>query len=128
MFEEFSRGYYLGRLYVEPHDGERAVMHEGQHEEVNEQLYASDGVIDRLDYPLVMKIGPTHVPVQGENGVPADTVALPAGQIEEARVRNPPSLREVLLAKADRAAQLLELTGWSPFPDHLGGDEGATKG
>lgn len=117
MFEEFSRGYYLGRLYVEPHDGDLAVMHEGQHEEVNEQLYATDEPIERLDRPLVMKIGSTHVPVLGKAGVPADTLALPSNRLDDAGVSNPPSLREVLLAKADRAAQLLNLTGGFPFPE-----------
>jgi len=115
MFEEFSRGYYLGRLYVEPHDGEQAVMHGEQHEQVNEQLYATGEGVERLDLPLVMKIGPTHVPVHGEEGVPEDTVALPGPLLDEAGVRNPPSLHEVLLAKADRAAQLLNIVGRDPF-------------
>jgi predicted nucleic acid-binding Zn ribbon protein len=101
MFEQFSSGYYLGRLYVEPHSGNRAVMHSEQHEHVNEQLY------DGHSGPLVMKIGSTHVPVHGADGVPGQTVALPESVLPAAGVQNPPALREVLLAKADRATQLL---------------------
>ena len=41
MFEEFSAGYYLGRLYVSPREGEQAVMHEEHHEQANEQVYAT---------------------------------------------------------------------------------------
>lgn len=103
MFEQFSDGYYLGRLYVTPHDGERAVMHREEHEQVNEQLYETeDG-----EFPLVMKIGSSHVPVHGAAGVPGQTLALPERALTAAGVDNPPALEEVLLAKADRAAQLL---------------------
>lgn len=110
MFERFSSSYYLGRLYVEPHGGEHAVMQRDDHEQVNEQLYATGEGVERLDTPLVMKIGSRHFPVLGADGVPEGTVALPEGSLEEARVRNPPSLREVLLATRDRAAQLLRLS------------------
>ncbi len=105
MFERFSSGYYLGRLYVEPHGNERAVMHREQHERVSDQLY--DGADDPA--PLVMKIGSAHVPVHGADGVPGRTVALPESVLPAAGVENPPALSEVLLAKADRAAQLLDL-------------------
>lgn len=115
MFEEFSSGYYFGRLYVEPFDGDRAVMQRDQHERVNEQLYASGEGVERLDAPLVFKLDECHFPVHGESGVPEDTLALPSQILSDTRIRNPPTLREVLLAKADRAQQLLQLTGkWEP--------------
>lgn len=109
MFEQFSRGYYLGRLYVEPSPDETAKMCSTQHERVNRQLYADGEGIDRTDHPLVMKVGQTHLAVHGDEQVPADTLAVPEDILTEA-VRNPPTLTEVLLAKADRAAQLLEFT------------------
>lgn len=40
MFEQFSQGYYLGRLYVKPSGDQQATMCQDQHERVNEQLYA----------------------------------------------------------------------------------------
>jgi hypothetical protein len=111
MFEPFSGGYYLGRLYVEPHDGERAVMHRTQHERVNEQLYGDeDAAIRRLDHPLVMKVGRAHLPVHGAEGVPESTLGLPPELLERLDV-DAPTLSEVLLAKADRAEQLLSLSG-----------------
>jgi len=109
MFEQFSRGYYLGRLYVEPSSDETATMCQRQHEYVNEQLYADGTGIERLDRPLVMKVGSTHLTVHGEEGVPADTLSIPEGMLDDATARNLPTLQEVLLAKADRASQLLEL-------------------
>ena len=111
MFAEFSRGYYLGRLYVEPRDGERAVMHRDQHERVNEQLYADGEGLERLDAPLVMKLDNRHFAVHGDEGVPEGTLAVPEHLVADAGVRNPPALREILLAKADRATQLLRLSG-----------------
>jgi hypothetical protein len=105
MFERFSSGYYLGRLYVEPHEDDRAVMHREQHGRVRDDLY--DDADDPA--PLVMKIGPTHVPVHGADGVPGRTVALPEAVLAATGVENPPALSEVLLAKADRARQLLDL-------------------
>lgn len=107
MFEQFSRGYYLGRLYVEPSGG-AAAMCRDQHERVNEQLYGDDGVT-RTDLPLVMKLGRRHFPVHGAEEVPADTLAVPEAVLESADIRNPPSLSEVFLAKADHAAKLLSV-------------------
>lgn len=108
MFERFSRGYYLGRMYVEPTAGETAAMCRTQHEQLNRELYADGEGVERTDLPLVMKLGTCHFPVHGDGGVPADTIAVPEDLLEES-VPNPPALAEVLLAKADRATQLLEL-------------------
>lgn len=102
MFEQFSSGYYLGRLYVEPYDGERAAIHATHHERVNEQLYESD------ECPLVMKVGPTHLAVEGAEGIPQRTLALPERALAAADIENPPTLSEVLLAKAERAKQFLQ--------------------
>ena len=110
MFEQFSGGYYLGKLYVEPHDGEQAVIHRDDHEAVNEQLYADGEGIERLDAPLVMKVDNTHFPVLGDEGIPSGTLAVPADLLDEAS----PSQREVLLAKANRAMELLRYSGWQP--------------
>lgn len=118
MFEQFSSGYYLGRLYVEPHDGERAAIHSEDHERVNEQLYASSEGIERLDLPLVMKLDGTHFPVHGDDAVPSGTLAVPDRlAVPES---NLPDRREVFLAKADRADELLRYTGYdaadAPYP------------
>jgi hypothetical protein len=117
MFEQFSRGYYLGRLYVEPRDDEPAAMCRHQHEQVNEQLYADGEGIERTDRPLVMKVGSRHFPVEGASDVPAGRLAVPRGALEDESIRNPPTLTEVLLATADRAAQLLRVANGEPRSD-----------
>lgn len=106
MFEQFSRGYYLGRLYVEPGDSEIPKMCDRQYDQVTGKLY------DR-PVPLVMKLGRHHFAVEGETSVPADTLAVPESLLDDADVDNPPTLTEVFLAKADRAAQLLSLADGS---------------
>ncbi|MFC6716362.1 DUF5802 family protein [Natrialbaceae archaeon GCM10025810] len=111
MFEVFSRSYYLGRLYVTPTDGNRAVMHSEQHERINEEVYATGEGIERLDAPLVMKLETQHFPVHGDGAVPANTLAIPEPMLEETRIRNPPTLTEVFLARRERAEQLLEFAG-----------------
>jgi hypothetical protein len=111
MFEQFSSGYYLGRLYVEPYDGDRAAIHRAHHEQVNETLY------DAEDRPLVMKVGSTHLAVGGAEDIPGRTLALPERALSAAGVDNPPTLREVFLAKADRARQLLEFSDAPPGAD-----------
>lgn len=110
MFEQFSDGYYLGRLYVEPTAHECATMCRAQHRQVNEQLYADSEGIERLDTPLVMKLDQHHLAVHGNEDVPADTLAVPEELLTETTIQNPPSLQEVFLAKAERATQLLGLT------------------
>ncbi|MFC7056990.1 DUF5802 family protein [Halovenus salina] len=113
MFEQFSRGYYLGRLYVEPSNNDTVKMCREQHESVNEQLYGNDG-ITRLDNPLVMKLGSTHFTVRGGEEVPADTLTVPEKLLDERAVRNPPKWSEVFLAKADTAARLLDMANGQP--------------
>jgi hypothetical protein len=114
MFEAFSAGYYLGRLYVEPHDSDTPVLHSEHHEAVNRELYASGEGVERVDLPLVMKLETTHFPVLGDEDVPAGTLGLPPEYLDDLERCEPPSLCEVFLAKADRAAQLLEVSGWEP--------------
>ncbi|MCU4751798.1 DUF5802 family protein [Halobacteria archaeon AArc-curdl1] len=114
MFEVFSRSYYLGRLYVTPADGEHARMHRTQHERINEAVYATGDGIERLDTPLVMKLESGHFPVHGDDAVPANTLAVPESMLEGTRIRNPPALREVFLARKERAKQLLGLGGGHP--------------
>ncbi|MDF9745367.1 DUF5802 family protein [Natrinema salsiterrestre] len=111
MFEVFSRSYYLGRLYVTPTDGDHALMDSEQHERINEAVYATGDGLERLDTPLVMKLESRHFPVHGGTNVPANTLALPESMLEGTEIRNPPSLREVFLARRERAQQLLAFTG-----------------
>ncbi|QSG05813.1 DUF5802 family protein [Halapricum desulfuricans] len=118
MFEQFSRGYYLGRLYVEPQDQQPATLCRQQYEQIAAQLYAEQGRTTP-DRPLVMKLGTRHFRVHGDDGVPADTLAVPPRILEaDTRIHNPPALREVFLAKADRAEQLLEME--QSLPDQTG--------
>ncbi|AEH36296.1 DUF5802 family protein [Halopiger xanaduensis] len=115
MFEVFSRSYYLGRLYVTPTDRDRALMQREQHERINEEVYASGEGLEPLDSPLVMKLESQHFPVHGDEGVPANTLALPESLLEGTEIRNPPALQEVFLARRERARQLLEYAGgWEP--------------
>ncbi|WP_435346202.1 DUF5802 family protein [Haloarchaeobius sp. HRN-SO-5] len=114
MFEEFSSSYYLGRLYVTPSDGDATVMQREQHDRVAEQLYHDGTGITQLEEPLVVKLDTAHLAVHGEDGIPADTLAVPESLLDRMAIDNPPTLTEVLLAKADRASQLLQFTGYDP--------------
>jgi hypothetical protein len=107
MFEPFSSGYYLGRLFVEPSHDETATMQQAQHERVTEHLYATGEGVERLDAPLVMKLGETHLAVHGSPEVPEGTLSVPAETLESIRIENPPAVSDVLLAKADHAERLV---------------------
>jgi len=117
MFEEFSAGYYLGRLYVEPREGDRAVIHEEYHERANERVYATGEGVERLDGPLVMKLDGAHFPVHGAPDVPGGTLAVPDELLDSTEIEDPPTLTEVLLAKAGRATRLMEWFGADPTGD-----------
>jgi len=104
MFEDFSGAYYLGRMYVEPHDGDRPAMQYEDFETV------SQGVYDE-EKPLVMKVDRRHLVVDGDEGVPRGTLGVPRETVEELDVRNPPALKEVLLAKQGHAARILGIGG-----------------
>lgn len=112
MFEQFSSGYYLGRLYVEPGPGDHAVIHQRIHERLNEELYATGEGVERLDHPLLMKVGQSHVPVLGAPEVPERTLAVPEETLERSGIRNAPALSEVLLAKPEVAERFFEGVGF----------------
>ena len=112
MFEQFSSGYYLGRLYVEPYDGDRAIIQRTDHERMNEELYATGDGVERLDAPLVMKFdGTNHFPVLGDEEVPSGTLALPDHLADDEL----PDRCEVFLARGERAGELLRYAGYE-FP------------
>lgn len=115
MFETFSRGYYVGRLFVEPYGGKHAALQRDQHERVNQQLYATGAGVERLDLPLVMKLATQHFAVRGEDGVPENTLLIPHDRVNPGDRDTLPAPREVLLAKADRASQLLEIVSVGKF-------------
>ena len=114
LFKELSAGYLVGRFYIELYDGAYAVMDRDQHEKANEQVYATGEGVERLDQPLVMKVDTTHFPVLGADDVPTDTLALTDTVIEATQIDNPPTVKEVLVAKVERAVQLLEW--FTPYP------------
>lgn len=105
MFEEFSSGYYLGRMYVEPHDTDGPIMQDDDFEAVSRGVYDEE----RL---LVMKIGKRHLVVDGDGSVPTGTLGVPERIAQELRLRNPPSVKDVLLAKEDHAERILSLRGF----------------
>ncbi|MFB6304170.1 MAG: DUF5802 family protein [Haloferacaceae archaeon] len=110
MFERFSSEYFLGRLYVQPGEDDRAVIQRDDHERMNEELYATGEGVERLDNPLVMKLDGRHFPVHPDDAVPRGTLALPP----EMSDRSLPDRREVFLADADRAGELLRYAGYAP--------------
>lgn len=105
MFEDFSSGYYLGRMYVEPHEADVPVMQGDDFETVSHGVY--EGVEE--EKPLVMKIGKRHLVVGGDDSVPTGTLGVPEGVAEELDLRNPPSVKDVLLAKEIHAERILSL-------------------
>jgi hypothetical protein len=123
MFEQFSSGYYLGRLYVQLHDGPRAVLRESHHRQVCEQLYGSTATSESEDPPLVMRYQRQHFVVDGDDGIPEQTLAVP----EEWLADRPDPLepREVFLAKADRAHQLLQFAAGRERADSEDGPDGS---
>lgn len=108
MFAPFSSGYYLGRLYVAPAEGDHAKLQEAQLESVNRELYADGSGVERLDHPLVMKLQTNHFAVHPDESLPEGALAVPEPILESANVAHPPELREVLLAKADHAERLVD--------------------
>lgn len=105
MFEEFSSGYYLGRMYVEPHERDGPVIQNDDFEAVSRNVYNEEKA-------LVMRVGSHHLVVSGDDGVPTGTLGVPEGVAEELDLRNPPSVKDVLLAKQDHAERILSLRGF----------------
>lgn len=86
-------------------------MHQKQVERVNEQLYATGEGLERVDYPLIMKLWTRHFAVHGDDGVPENTLFVPEWMTEERTFDPLPGIREVLLAKPDVVQSVLEWSG-----------------
>jgi len=110
MFEDFSEAYLLGRMYVEPHDAEQPAMQDDDLEAVRRGVYGDGGGEDGV---VVMKVDRHHLVVGGDGSVPRGTLGAPRDRIEDLDLRNPPSLKEVLLAKPGYASRILSLIGGS---------------
>ena len=108
MFTPFSSGYYVGRLLVEPHAGDTALMQRDQLERLNHYLYATGKGIERLDYPLIMKLATTHFTVHGDEGVPDDTLLVPKDVIDMDYGEPFPVVKELLLAKPEIVDRLVD--------------------
>jgi hypothetical protein len=105
MFEPFSGGYYVGELYVESRRRDGAAVSGADYETMREFLY---GVDDRpADGPVVVPLEHQHNAVGGEDGLPDNTLVVPEQRTD---VSADGERRGVLVAKADRAQQLLKFT------------------
>lgn len=114
MFARFSRGYYVGRIVVEPHDGADALIQQRQLETVNKQLYAEGTGVERVDYPVIMKLWNSHFPVHGDDSVPTGTLLLPDWVIPDSSTDPFPTLKEVLLATPESVKRILDWGGDTP--------------
>jgi hypothetical protein len=113
MLAPYSAAYYLDRVSVEPADGDHAVLEREQHRQAVAAVYTAGVGVERLDLPLVVKLGHQHLPVFADDAVPTGTMAVPEAVLEALPIDEPPAVTEVLVAKAARARQLLEW--FSPY-------------
>lgn len=97
MFEPFSSGYYLGRLYVGSRDDERAVLDAATHRYIRQTLYEA-----AADVTPVLKLDRAHFPVDADDSLPDATLEAPAALLDDTTG----DWRRVLVAKVDRASQL----------------------
>lgn len=106
ILEPFSRAYYLGVADLIDFGGPGAVMATDLYEDVVSCVYASERY---AGLPVVAKIGPHHVAVRPESGVPADSLALGPDLREHVEIRVPEH-REFLIAREEHALNLHEWT------------------
>ena len=57
--------------------------------------------IERIDHPIVMRVDESHFPVFSADDVPTDTLAVPDEVLKATRIDSPPTVKEVLVAKAE---------------------------
>lgn len=84
MLVQFSEHYWLGRFYVEPHDGDPVV---------NPHMYEA---LSEIRDPVVFKIDEIHLSVDADDGTPGRTVRVP-----EEMTEGGPTLQPVLVAGED---------------------------
>lgn len=112
MFEEYSAGYMLGQVTLREYNGQRPVLAAPEYERVQSEVYEDVGedctTLERYGWPLLLKINQRVVPVYGEAGMPAETVAVPDAVADRLDVSGV-SREDVFLAKGQHAEQLLSM-------------------
>ncbi len=105
----FSDGYYLvSNIYIEPSAEPSPALEE------NFYAFLQDEVYEEQSTPIMMKHSKRHFEVEPRSGVPIDVLEVPASEIDDWDVENPPSREQVLLAKPETAHRM----GQALFFDH----------
>lgn len=98
VFANFSKAYYVGRLYIHRSKKDHATIQTNLHEGIIKQLH-SDTETTQPNIPLRFKIGSTHFLAIGDKNTPGNTIELPPHILEKTNIQNPPTLKEILLEK-----------------------------
>lgn len=77
ILEEFSNGYFIIRIYVEPSGDEDATLNAHTYEALRDELY--DGEKDR---GIIIKIRSRYYAVVPDRGTPTGVLELPSGDVE----------------------------------------------
>lgn len=109
LVEEFSAGYYLTPLAVEPADTDTPRINDHDHEELLTEVYE-----DR-ERP-VFKLGDAYVSPEPDAGTPANVLELPEDLLAFVGIDHPPARCDALVLKP-WVIRYFTLTGDLPAPN-----------
>lgn len=93
--EEFSTGYYLAQVFVEP-GSERPRINSHDYQDLQKAVHETGG----KEQEVLFQCDGFAFPVEPSRSLPTDTLKLPEEAIGKVNIANPPSRKIVRVPKA----------------------------
>lgn len=96
LVEDYSTGYYVTEVMVEPHDRDVPCINDEAYRTLQFEIY--DGP-DEHGERVMFKLEDYTFEVEPHTGTPSCVLNLPLDLIEETRIRHPPARRPAFVVK-----------------------------
>ncbi len=100
MFQIFSNSYYLKSYWIEENPNHKNKINQNEYDKIK-KLYN--------DAPIIMKIGPIHFEIKGNENVSYNTIELSSSIISNLQLKRLPNYHPVLITKPKFIKQIIKL-------------------
>lgn len=100
MFQKYSNGYYLKSYWIEKNTDSKNKINQYEYDKIK-KLYNNS--------PIIMKIGPIHFEIKGNENVSFNTIELSSSIISNLQLKRLPKYHPVLITKPKYIKQIIKL-------------------
>lgn len=93
--EEFSPGYYISQLIIEPNNDDSVYVNDADFQDVQYELYSAG----EINSPVIFQIDRHFLDIEPDRSVPASVLEIPDQILEYMTIPEPPTIREIFIPK-----------------------------